>query len=136
MAKQKFQISASALKKLYAALKKQETKNTKTQIGKMKLRHFLIANVSSLSKFETATSETKQIILNIAGEFSTKPDDLKDSILLKDNLNYRDDDFSLLQSQLDQLVKKYKSSASVSSDETNKCKTVGDCTKLVNAKIL
>lgn len=134
MAKQEFQINASALKKIHVALKKLETKNPKMLIGKMKPTHFLSASVKSLSEVQSATSETKQIILNISGDFSTKPDDLNDSTLLKDNLNFGDGEFSLLQSQFDTLVKKYKSSASVTSNETNKCKTVGECTKLVSFK--
>ncbi|HEY5371521.1 MAG TPA: hypothetical protein VIJ75_21255 [Hanamia sp.] len=134
MAKQEFQINASALKKIHGALKKLETKNPKMLIGKMKPTHFLSASVKSLSEVQSATSETKQIILNISGDFSTKPDDLNDSTLLKDNLNFGDDEFSLLQTQFDTLVKKYKSSASVTSGETNKCNTVGDCAKLVSSK--
>jgi len=80
-------------------------------------------------------TKTKKIILIIAGDFNSEPNLLQDEINLKDNLNYQDDEFSILQMRLNKLVKQYKDSASVDEDETNDCETVGDCVELVQSKV-
>ncbi len=134
MKKQLIQISASKLKKVHSILKKHEKNNTPLKVGQIKLSNFLASSVE-LNSNNTIEIHTKQIILQIAGEYTVIPEQLNDNVNLKDNLNYSDDEYAFLQSQLNNLIKGYKKEVSISSSEINKCKTVSDCIKLVESKI-
>ncbi len=133
--KKKILIKPADFKKVHAKLKKLESKDPSLKINGLALSHFLLANTSFDDKADPPEIRTKRIILQIAGDFSTKPEDLKDNIKLGINLLFGDDEYTLLQMRLNALVKEYKPTASVSDDETNDCVTVGDCTKLVKSKI-
>ncbi len=129
----KFKISD--FKKVHSALKKFEIKDSSLKIKGFPISSFLIANSIIDDGNDSPGIRIKRIILHIAGDFTSKPEELNETIKLKINLLYSDDEYSLLQIRLDSLVKEYKNTASVTEDETNGCITVGDCTKLVNSKI-
>lgn len=77
----------------------------------------------------------KRIILNIAGDNSTDPSTLRESLKLKDNLHYGDDEYRLLQIRLNDYARSKNKDASVSTDEASGCDSVGDCIALVERKI-
>lgn len=133
--KRKLTIKPTDFKKVHSKLKKLEAKDKSLKINGIALSHFLLANTSFDDQSDLPEIRTKRIILQIAGDYSSKPEDLKDNIKLRINLLFGDDEFSLLQMRLNSLVKEYKPTASISDDETSDCTTVGDCTKLVKAKI-
>lgn len=95
--------------------------------------------LSALDVFDLKEADTetrvKKIILLIAGLFDTDPKDLYGNIELKGHLLYGSSEFSILQMRLDGLVKELKPGSSISSKETNDCKIVNDCIKLVRTKI-
>lgn len=133
--KRKITIKPADYKKVHATLKKLELKDASLKINGLPLSHFLLANTSFDDHADLPEIRTKRIILQIAGDASSKPEDLKDNIKLRINLLFGDDEYSLLQTRLNSLVKEYKAAAGVSENETDDCTTVGDCTTLVNAKI-
>lgn len=135
MSKRKLNFRASDIKRMHSKLKKMEKKDPSFKINGLPVSSFLIANLRADDAVDTPEIRTKRIILQIAGDFSTKPIDLKDNVKLKINLLYGDDEYSLLQMRLNSLVKEYKAGASVSDDEAGDCVTVGDCTELVDSKI-
>ena len=135
MAKHKIKLSASAFRKLHAKLKKIESANSNHTIDGWNLSSFLIANAAADDKTDPPAIRTKRIILQIAGDFTTKPENLKNAVDLVKHLLYGDDEYSLLQMRLDSLVKENKSTASVSDSEASDCGTVGDCVDLVDSKI-
>lgn len=128
-------LKVSDFKKVHSKLKKLEANDNSLKINGLSISSFLIANLSIDDAVDLLEIRTKRIILQIAGDFSSKPKDLKDSIKLKINLLYGDDEYSLLQMRLNSLVKEYKKSARISDNETSDCTTVGDCIELVNSKI-
>jgi len=135
MKKTPFFIDDAKFAKLHAAVKSFEAKNGSIKIGKLSLSSFLLANTSvSNDRNDSKPVRTKRRVLHIAGDFTTDPSTLSGTIKLKANLHYGNDEFALLQIQLNKLVKEYLSSASVSKTEADKCETVADCVKLVNAK--
>ena len=135
MAKKMINISQSKFSRLHAKLKAFEKKNGAIKIGNKSLTNFLLSSSEfSFGENEPKHIRTKRIILQIAGDYSTSPNDLKGTIKLKSNLKYGTDEYALLQTRLDKLVKQYKPSATISSTEANNCEKVSDCTKLVNDK--
>jgi len=74
---------------------------------------------------------TKRIILEIAGDDTTDPSTLGESLKLRDNLQYGDNEYVLLQIRLDEYVKSCNKDASVTPAEVNACTTVGSCVDLV-----
>lgn len=135
MKKIKLQLKISDFNKVHSKLKKLESKDKSLKINGIPISSFLTANSNIEDKADSPEIRTKRIILHIAGDYSSRPEDLKDNIKLKINLLYGDDEYSLLQIRLNSLVKEYKKTARVTNDETNNCSSVGDCTKLVNSKI-
>lgn len=135
MAKHRIILKPGAFKKLHSKLKKMEAADSSLKIGNTLLSNFLIGNTVADDQKDTAEIRTKRRILHIAGNFTTKPETLRDNIELVKNLLYGDDEYTLLQMSLDTLVKEYKASASISSSEAGDCTTVGDCTGLVDSKI-
>ncbi len=131
----KLTIKPADFKKVHSKLKKLESEDNSLKINGLTISNFLLANTSFDDKDDLPEIRTKRIILQIAGDFSTKPEDLKDNIKLRINLLFGDDEYSLLQMRLNSLVKELKPDASISDDETNNCTTVGDCTKLVKSKV-
>lgn len=128
-------ISQTKFSKLHAKLKAFEKKNGPIKIGNSSISNFLLEH----SEFEEDLEEpiqirTKRIILRIAGDYTTSPNDLKGTDKLKSNWGYGDDEYALLQIRLNKLVKEYKDSASISKTEANDCEKVSDCIKLVNDK--
>jgi hypothetical protein len=84
---------------------------------------------------EPAAVTVKRIILNIAGDFSTEPSALQESIDLRRNLQFKDNEYRLLQIRLDEFVQTKKEGATVSTDEANGCSTVGDCISIAESKL-
>ena len=135
MKKSTLSIKTSQFAKVHAKLKKFDTENKALKIGNMSLSNFLVANMDSQDDAgESKEVRTKRIILHIAGDFSRDPQTLQNSIQLKSNLGYGDDEYSLLQIRLDKLVKESNKTAGTSPAEINNCAKVGDCVSLVNAK--
>jgi hypothetical protein len=137
MAKKMVKISAASFARLNAKLRAFETENAPIKIGKKNLSSFLIENAEAELEEDAEDPKpirTKRIILHIAGDYTTSPNDLRGSLRLRLNLGYGDDEYALLQTRLDKLVKQYKSSASISATETNDCEKVSDCVKLVEEK--
>lgn len=128
-------IKSADLRKIHAKLKKFEADNGSIRIEGMSLSQFLLAKVSFDDRDDPAVIRTKRIILHIAGDYSSKPEDLADNTNLEENLLYGSDEYSLLQIRLNLLVKEYKPTSGVSDDEVGDCETVGDCTELVESKI-
>ncbi|MGN6435586.1 MAG: hypothetical protein ACTHMM_03595 [Agriterribacter sp.] len=60
----------------------------------------------------------------------TDPATLQGSIKLKTNLHYKDDEYSLLQSKLDKLVKEYVATTSASKKEATDCEKFSDSVKM------
>jgi hypothetical protein len=135
MAKKMVRISEAKFAKVHSKIKAFERKNGPIKVGAISLTNFLFAN-SEFPGEETESKpiRTKRIILRIAGDYTTSPNDLKGSIKLKSNLKYSGDEYSLLQTRLDKLVKEYKLSASASTAEVSDCEKVIDCIKLVDTK--
>lgn len=78
---------------------------------------------------------TKRIILEIAGGDTTDPSTLRESLKLKDNLQYGDNEYRLLQIYLNDYLKSCKKDPSITSSEADACDKVGDCVDLVKGKI-
>jgi hypothetical protein len=135
MEKINLHLKISDFIKVHSKLKKLESKDQSMKINGIPISSFLTANSSFGDNADPPEIRTKRIILQIAGDFSSKPEDLNDNIKLKINLLYGNDEYSLLQIRLNSLVKEYKKTASMTNDETNNCSSVGDCTRLVNSKI-
>lgn len=133
--KKKLTINPSDFKKIHTQLQKMEAKNKALKINGLSLSNFFIANVSFDDFYDSPEIRTKRIILQIAGNSSIKPENLPNDIELATNLLYGENEFSLLQMRLNNLVKSINSSKSISQNETDKCETVGDCVQLVNTKI-
>ena len=85
---------------------------------------------------QSPENKTKSIILAIAGDFTTKPADLQNSIDLKNNLSFGNDEYNRLQAKLNELVSGLKAGATISNTEATACSTVGDCVHLVQSKIV
>lgn len=133
--KKKLEITLSDFAKLHRQIKKFEEKNGPIQIGNQKLEHFLLTRTSFADHGLTPEIRTKEIILQVAGNYDIKPEDLKDNVNLKDNLLYNDDSYSILEMRLNILIKGYKKDAVIDDDEMTGCDNVGDCVKLVDDKI-
>jgi hypothetical protein len=136
MSKKMLSISESKFAKLHAKLKSLEKENHSFKIGSKNLSHFLLEN----TEFEDDTNEpwairTKRVILYIAGDYTTSPNDLQVTIRLKENLGYGEDEYTLLQNRLNKLVKTHDTSLSIDKEETDACEKVRDCIKLVEKKI-
>ncbi|MCW3118229.1 MAG: hypothetical protein JWM28_2311 [Chitinophagaceae bacterium] len=135
MAKNFVSISRARFAKLHARLKKLEQGDNVPKIGGMRLSSFLVADAALADdKSDPKPIRTKRIVLLIAGDFTTKPENLSGSLKLKTNLGYQADEYVLLQIRLDKLVKEYIPTASVSSAEATACEKVSDCVTLVNKK--
>jgi hypothetical protein len=135
MAKNFISISRTRFAKLHTRLKKLEQGDNVPKIGSMRLSAFLVADAALADdKNDPKPIRTKRIILLIAGDFTTKPENLNGSLKLKTNLGYQADEYVLLQIRLNKLVKEYVPAASVSSKEATDCEKVSDCVTLVNKK--
>jgi hypothetical protein len=135
MKKNIFSINGNKFARAHARLKKFEKENGAITIGGLSLSSYLLSHTSFVDdKTIPKPIRTKRRILHIAGDFSTKPEELAGSVKLKTNLQYGALEYSLLQVDLNKLVKEYVSSASVSKSETDVCEKVSDCVKLVNDK--
>lgn len=128
-------MKTSDFKKLLKKLKGLEEMNPSAKIGKFATSKFMIAAANPDDIADSPEIRTKRIILQIAGDFDTNPATLSNSLSLKLNLQYGDDEYSVLQMRLNKLVKSIKASASIDDDETGDCKIVKDCVTLVNDKI-
>jgi hypothetical protein len=135
MKKFKLQLKVSDFNKVLSKLTELESKEARFKINGTPISSYLTAHASFDDKADSPEIRTKRIILQIAGDDSTKPEDLKDNIKLKINLLYGVDEYAILQMRLKSLVKEYKKTADVTKVETDNCSSVGDCTKLVNSKI-
>jgi hypothetical protein len=124
----------SDFKKLHMTLQKLEQTDPKLKIMGLSISNFLIAKLGIEDESDSREIRTKRIILQIAGDFTSKAEELEDDLKLKINLLYSDNEYSLLHMRLNRLVKEYKNTVKVTEDEVNDCTTVGDCTKLVNSK--
>jgi hypothetical protein len=135
MRKSSISINPSKFAKIHATIKKFEKENKAIKIGKMSLSNFLVANTDILTPVtENIETRTKRIILQIAGNYSKDPQKLQNSVQLRGDLGYGDDEYYLLQIRLDKLVKEYNKTAGINSTEANDCEKVGDCVSLVISK--
>lgn len=135
MAKIFVYISKARFAKLHAKLKKLEAGDNASKIGNMRLYTFLVADAAFKDdKDDPKPIRTKRIILLIAGDFTTKPENLNGSVKLKANLRYQADEYTLLQKRLDKPVKEYLPITRVSKKEATDCEKVPDCVTLVNKK--
>lgn len=104
-----------------------------------KLRLFakkpVFAKLTPLPANESYDIATKRVILEIAGDSSTDPATLRESLKLKDNLYYGDNEYRLLQIRLNEYVQSKKKEASISTDDASGCTTVGDCVTLIGGKL-
>lgn len=135
MKKFKVEISWQDYQKLHAKIKELETAGKTAKIGKRKISDFFLARTTFTDAGESIDIRVKRIILIIAGDTTSEPSTLGDTLSLKLNLQFLSNEFSLLQIRLDRLVKEFKSTAKVSNSEASNCKTVKDCIDLVNKKI-
>jgi|GEM_PF-5597379 len=87
------------------------------------------------AKNEPHDVAVKRMILQIAGDFSTEPGSLRESLSLRDNLQYKDNEYSLLQIRLNSYVKTQRKDSLISAEEVNGCNKVGDCIDLVEGKL-
>lgn len=126
MAKRYIKFRADHFKKIRLLLK---------ETGNNKLYREMMGSAFLEDESSNIVTKTKKIILYIAGDFTSDPDELQNEIDLKDELNYQDDEYSILQMRLNKLVKEYNDDESIDEDETNECDTVGDCVKLVQSKV-
>lgn len=126
MAKRYIKFRADHFKKIRLLLK---------ETGNNKLYREIMGSAFLEDESSNIVTKTKKIILYIAGDFTSDPDELQNEIDLKDELNYQDDEYSILQMRLNKLVKEYNDDESIDEDETNECDTVGDCVKLVQSKV-
>jgi hypothetical protein len=133
--KKNFQISLGALSRVHRKLKAMEKTDPKLAIGGMKPSHFLVANTRLSDASESVDLRVKAILLQIQGDYTTSPADLPDKANLQTNLEFGDDEMSLLQIRLDTLVKEYKKGAAISDNDVSGCTTVGDVVDLVKSKI-
>lgn len=134
MKKNQFKLKTTDFKKIVLELKEVEKHTALPKLNGLDLSKFLMANLN-LPKGDNVSIRTKRIILQIAGDFDSDPNDLADEMKLVKNLLYGDDEYQLLQIKLDLLVKEYKKDASIADNEASDCATVKDCLDLVNAKI-
>ena|ERR1043166_2065799 len=79
-------------------------------------------------------TDVKMAILNTAGQFSADPNDLETGTLLKENLNFNDNDFASLTRTLNKVIKNYKNNVTLNLADVGKCKKVSDVIKLVKEK--
>lgn len=126
MAKRYIKFRADHFKKIRLLLK---------ETGNNKLYREMMGSAFLEDESSNIVTKTKKIILYIAGDFTSDPGELQNEIDLKDELNYQDDEYSILQMRLNKLVKEYNDDESIDEDETNECDTVGDCVKLVQSKV-
>lgn len=100
----------------------------------------LFAKRSKFSKPQIVADEppataVKRIILAIAGDDATDPDTLRESLNLRNNLHYGDNEYTLLQIRLNDYVQSKNKDASITADDAGGCDSVGDCIALVEGKI-
>lgn len=126
MAKRYIKFRADHFKKIRLLLK---------ETGNNKLYREMMGSAFLEDESSNIVTKTKKIILYIAGDFTSDPGELQNEIDFKDELNYQDDEYSILQMRLNKLVKEYNDDESIDEDETNECDTVGDCVKLVQSKV-
>lgn len=126
MAKRYIKFRAHHFKKIRLLLK---------ETGNNKLYREMMGSAFLEDESSNIVTKTKKIILYIAGDFTSDPEELQNEIDLKDELNYQDDEYSILQMRLNKLVKEYNDDESIDEDETNDCDTVGHCVKLVQSKV-
>lgn len=133
MSAKKFTIKQGDLKKLHKTIQNLENKYKTKKVQNLNLSGFLSSSleISSLGNIDT---DIKRAILNTAGQFSANPNDLQTGTLLKENLNFNDNDFASLTRKLNKVIKSYKNNVTLNLADVSKCKKVSDVIKLVKDK--
>lgn len=137
MKKNQLKLDPKAYQKLYTKLQEIEKKENKNlKINGVSLSNYLLSATKYDDVSDSPIIRVKKVILHVGGNFTTKPENLTNTINLKINMLYGSNEYSILRKRLDALAKEYKTSATISSEEINNCATVGDCITLFNSKIL
>lgn len=129
-------MKPSHFKKALSIIKKLEKNNGPISVDGSTLSSFLLANAHPINdSHDPVDIRTKRRILITAGDFTSNPASLQRAVKLKENLQYGPDEYIMLQSRLDALVKEYKKTAAITADEAGEWETVGDCVDTVEEKI-
>jgi hypothetical protein len=131
----KFTIKQSDLKKLHKIIQELENKYSTKKVQNLNLSGFL-SSALEIGNSGNIDTDVKRAILNTAGQFSADPSDLNSGTLLKENLNFNDNDFASLTRALNNVIKNYKNNITLNLSDVSKCKKVSDIIKLVKDKML
>jgi hypothetical protein len=130
MNKYRISIDAVSYRKIHKKLS-----NYNIKIGGTSIRTFMIANAVPEDTSFAPSIRVKRVILHVAGDMDTRPEELENETDLVHDLNYKHVEFLLLRKCLDRLVKEYDADLKISAAETDMCTTVQDCLELANSKI-
>lgn len=137
MKKKQLRLDLKDYKKLFAKLQEiEKSTNKNAKINGISLSNYLLNITKYDEVYESPIIRAKKIILHVGGNYTTKPENLNNSINLKINMLFGSNEYSILRRRLEELSKEYKASAKISNDEINNCSTVGDCITLFNSKIV
>lgn len=134
MSSKKLLINISDFKKLHKAIKKLDELNSTNKIDNVTFSGYL-SSALEISSNGNIDIDVKRAVLNTAGKFTTNPNALDNETLLKENLNFNDNDFASLTRTLNNILKIYNSNNVLNLTEVSKCKKVKDVILITKAKL-